>query len=219
MAGLPGAFDRYDVAGLQEALQCYDGMKRTDLRANFARFLSEIIPVAQDLGMRMCVHPDDPPRDILGLPRIVTTGDDIGWVMDQQDVQANGLTLCSGSLGANPQNDVPAIARRFADRIHFAHLRNVCVETDGSFQEATHLGGDTDMIAVLQVLLSEENRRKVDGRQDAVIPFRADHGHMMLDDHARAAHPGYPLIGRMCGLAELRGAIAALGHDGNRTTP
>lgn len=213
MAGLPGAFERYSIAGLRDALQSYNGMTRADLRANYARFLSEVIPAAEDLGIRMCVHPDDPPHDILGLPRIVTNGDDIGWVLEQQNCLANGLTLCSGSLGANPKNNVPEIARRFASRIHFAHLRNVRTEADGSFQEATHLGGDTDMIALLQVLLAEEKRRQAEGRKDAVIPFRADHGQMMLDDHARAAHPGYPLIGRMCGLAELRGAIAALNHE------
>ena len=212
MAGLPGAFERYSVAGLRNALQSYNGMTRADLRANYARFLSEIIPAAEDLDIRMCVHPDDPPRDILGLPRIVTSGDDIGWVLDRQKSMANGLTLCSGSLGAMPKNNVPEIAHRFASRIHFAHLRNVHNEADGSFQEATHLGGDTDMIALLQVLLAEEKRRQADGRTDAVIPFRADHGHMMLDDHTRAAHPGYPLIGRMCGLAELRGAITAINH-------
>jgi len=216
MAGLPGAYARYSIEGLRDALATYRGIGPAQLRANFARFLAEIIPAADDLGMRMCVHPDDPPRDILGLPRIVTDADDIGWVLDQQDSIANGLTLCSGSLGANPANDIPDIAHRFADRIHFAHLRNVHRDADGSFQEATHLGGDTDMVALIEVLLNEENRRRAEGRQDAEIPFRPDHGHVLLDDAAKDAHPGYSLIGRMCGLAELRGVIAALRHQDTR---
>ena len=127
MAGLPGAFDRYDIAGLREALTQYDGIDRATLRANYKRFLQEVVPAAQDLGMRLCVHPDDPPRDILGLPRIVSGHDDIAWIMRAVDTCENGLTLCSGSFGANRKNDVPAIAARFADRIHFAHLRNVLV--------------------------------------------------------------------------------------------
>lgn len=212
MAGLPGAYDRYDVGGLRDALRGYDGIDSEELRANYARFLAEVVPAAEDLGVRLCVHPDDPPRDILGLPRIVSNEDDIAWVLEQQESVANGLTLCSGSLGANPENDVPAIARRFADRIHFAHLRNVAKEPDGSFQEAAHLEGDTDMVALISALLSEEARRRDDGREDDTIPFRPDHGHELLSDIGRGTHPGYPVIGRMRGLAELRGVIAALSH-------
>ncbi len=202
MAGLPGAFDRYDVPALKAALARYDGIGRDDLRAHYRRFLSEVIPAATDLGLRFGVHPDDPPRDILGLPRIVSDAEDIAWIMDAADAPANGLTLCSGSLGANPANDVPAIARRFADRIPFAHLRNVRREADGSFEEAAHLDGDTDIVAVIRALL--------DAAQD--IPFRPDHGHDLLDDADRATFPGYPLIGRLRGLAELRGVIAGLRH-------
>lgn len=212
MAGLPGAYDRYDVDSLRVALAGYQGIGRSDLRANYARFLAEIIPAAWDLGMRMCVHPDDPPRDILGLPRIVSSGDDIAWVLAQQDSPAHGLTLCAGSLGANPANDVPAIAARFADKIHFAHLRNVAKEPDGSFEEAAHLDGDTDMVALIAVLLGEEKRRRIEGRSDATIPFRPDHGQELLNDAERDTHPGYPLIGRMRGLCELRGVIRALEH-------
>ena len=210
MAGLPGAYDRYDVAGLREGLRGYEGIDREALRANYRAFLRAVVPTAEELGMRLCVHPDDPPRDILGLPRIVTNADDIAWVLDAVDSPANGLTLCSGSLGANPANDVPAIARRFADRIHFAHLRNVAKEPDGSFTEAEHLGGDTDMVALVRALMGEERRRRAEGREDAVIPMRPDHGHELLDDEARETHPGYPLVGRMRGLAELRGVMAAL---------
>ncbi|MFK5978750.1 MAG: mannonate dehydratase [Rhizobiaceae bacterium] len=211
MAGLPGAFTRYSVEGLRTALKAYQGMKADDLRANYARFLGEIIPTADELGIRMCVHPDDPPRNILGLPRIVSNEEDIAWILQQQDCIANGLTLCSGSLGANPANNVPEIATRFATRIHFAHLRNVSKEEDGSFQEAAHLAGDTDMVALIKVLLAEENCRTLEGRDDVQIPFRPDHGHILLDDFNRDAHPGYSLIGRMCGLLELRGVIATLG--------
>ncbi|ACM37813.1 MULTISPECIES: mannonate dehydratase [Rhizobium/Agrobacterium group] len=212
MSGLPGAFDRYDISGLREALKRYHGISRDEIRANYARFLAEVIPTAEELGMRFCVHPDDPPRDILGLPRIVSCEDDIAWIMEQQPALANGLTLCAGSLGANPKNDVPAIAARFAERIHFAHLRNVAKEKDGSFQEAAHLDGDTDMVTLIAVLIAEERRRKADGRADFEIPFRPDHGHELLDDVSRGTHPGYPLVGRLRGLAELRGVIRALSH-------
>ncbi|MDQ0456147.1 mannonate dehydratase [Rhizobium paknamense] len=213
MSGLPGAFDRYDINGLREALKRYQGIGRAEIRANYARFLAEIIPTAEELGMRMCVHPDDPPRDILGLPRIVSCEEDIAWIMGQQDARSNGLTLCSGSLGANRRNDIPAIALRFADRVHFAHLRNVAKEADGSFQEAAHLDGDTDMVAVIAAILAEEKRRRDEGREDADIPFRPDHGHELLSDIGSGTHPGYPLIGRLRGLAELRGVIRALTHE------
>ena len=210
MSGLPGAFDRYDISGLKTALATYDGVGPEEIRANYKRFLEEVVPTAAELGMRLCVHPDDPPRDILGLPRVVSDGSDIAWIMGAVEEVANGLTLCSGSLGANPENDVPAIAARFADRIHFAHLRNVTKEPDGSFYEAAHLEGDTDMVALVQVLIDEEARRQSEGRADAVIPFRPDHGHEILTDIGREAVPGYPLIGRMRGLAELRGIATAL---------
>jgi mannonate dehydratase len=216
MSGLPGAYDRYDVASLRKALTLYDGLGHADLRANYKRFLQEVIPAAQDLGMRLCVHPDDPPRDILGLPRIVSNEEDIAWIMGAVDADANGLTLCSGSLGANPANDVPAIARRFADRIHFAHLRNVRKDPDGSFEEAAHLDGDTDMVALIAALLDEEKRRRNSGRADHVIPFRPDHGHELLSDAGAGTHPGYPIIGRLRGLAELRGVICALSHESVR---
>ena len=210
MAGLPGAFDRYDINGLRAQLALYDGIGRDEIRANYRRFLEEVIPTADELGLRLCVHPDDPPRDILGLPRVVSTAEDIDWIMTAVDSPANGLTLCTGSLGANPANDLPAIAARFADRIHFAHLRNVRKEADGSFEEAAHLDGDTDMVAVLRVLLAEETRRKAEGRSDWSIPFRPDHGHELGPDIGRGTFPGYPLVGRLRGLAELRGVIRAL---------
>jgi mannonate dehydratase len=210
MSGLPGAYDRYDIASLKVALQGYEGIDRATLRANYRRFLKEVIPTAEELGMRLCVHPDDPPRDLLGLPRIVSDAEGIAFALDAVPARANGLTLCSGSLGANPANDVPAIARRFADRIHFAHLRNVRKDPDGSFEEAAHLEGDTDMVALIDALLTEERRRTAEGRDDSIFPFRPDHGHELLSDIGRGTHPGYPLIGRLRGLAELRGVVAAL---------
>ena len=212
MSGLPGAFDRYDIAGLRHQLSLYDGIGRDEIRRNFKRFLDEVIPAAEDLGLRLCVHPDDPPRDILGLPRVVSNAEDIAWVLGAVDSPANGLTLCSGSLGANPANDVPAIARRFADRIHFAHLRNVRKDPDGSFEEAAHLEGDTNMADLIAALLEEETRRAETGRSDCQIPFRPDHGHEIADDLGRGTFPGYPLVGRLRGLAELRGVIKGLSH-------
>jgi mannonate dehydratase len=210
MAGLPGAYDRYDVPGLRAMLDRYKDIDAAALRENLARFLREVIPTAEEVGIRMCIHPDDPPRPLMGLPRIVSNADDIAFILGAVDSPANGLTLCSGSLGANPVNDVPAIAKRFADRIWFAHLRNVAKDPDGSFMEADHLGGDTDMVALVTVLLDEQKRRKDAGETHWRIPMRPDHGHELLDDVGRPTHPGYPIIGRMRGLAELRGVMQAV---------
>jgi mannonate dehydratase len=212
MAGLPGAYDRYDVPSLRTMLARYDGIDAAALQANLRRFLEAVIPTAAELGVNLCIHPDDPPRPLFGLPRIVSTADQIAAILAMVDHPANGLTLCSGSLGAHPDNDVPAIARRFADRIWFAHLRNVAKDPDGSFMEAEHLGGDTDMVALVEALLAEERRRKAAGRDDWEIPMRPDHGHEILDDIGRGGFPGYPAIGRLRGLAELRGVMAALEH-------
>jgi mannonate dehydratase len=210
MAGLPGAYDRYDVPGLKRMLERYRGMSHEGLRANLKRFLEAVIPTAEKVGIRMCIHPDDPPRPLFGLPRICSDEDDIAFILSAVDSPANGLTLCSGSLGANPRNDVPAIARRFADRIWFAHLRNVAKDPDGSFMEAEHLGGDTDMVALIEVLLAEEQRRKAAGLPHWRIPMRPDHGHALLDDVGKGSFPGYPAVGRLRGLAELRGVMTAL---------
>ncbi len=204
MAGLPGAVDRYDIAGLKTVLNSYAGLTHDDLRSNLNRFLSEVIPTATELGINMCIHPDDPPRDILGLPRIASTADDIAWIMQAVDTPANGLTLCTGSLGSHPNNDLPAIAHAFASRIHFVHLRNVTKQPDGSFTESAHLDGDVDLVAVIDELSKAEAKHGVD------LPFRADHGHALLTDSQREFQPGYTLIGRLRGLSELRGVIAAL---------
>ncbi|MCB5175140.1 mannonate dehydratase [Microvirga lenta] len=210
MAGLPGAFDRYDIPGLRRVLERYKDVDTGQLRENLATFLREIIPVAEEVGIRMCIHPDDPPRSLMGLPRIVSNEDDLGFILSVINSPANGLTLCSGSLGASASNDVPAIAKRFADRIWFAHLRNVSKEPDGSFMEADHLGGDTDMVAVVIALLEEQKRRLEAGVPYWRIPMRPDHGHELLDDVGKPTHPGYPAIGRLKGLAELRGVMTAV---------
>jgi len=207
MAGLPGAYDRYDIPGLRRMLDRYREIDKTRLRDNLARFLREVIPVAEEAGIRMCIHPDDPPRPLMGLPRIVSNEEDLAFIVGAIESPANGITLCSGSLGAGPANDVPAIARRFARHIFFAHLRNVAKEPDGSFMEADHLGGDTDMVAVVTALLEEQKRRKDAGDPKWRIPMRPDHGHELLDDVGKRTHPGYPAIGRLKGLAELRGVM------------
>ena len=210
MAGLPGAYDRYDVPGLRRMLDRYADITADDLRENLARFLREVVPAAEAAGVRLCIHPDDPPRPLFGLPRIVSNQDDIDFVLGAVDRFANGLTLCTGSLGAGAGNDLPAMARRFASRTHFVHLRNVSKEPDGSFMEADHLGGDVDIVAVMSAMLHEQTRRRDAGDPHWRLPFRPDHGHELLDDKQRKTHPGYPLIGRMRGLAELRGVMVAL---------
>ncbi len=210
MAGLPGAYERYDVPGLKKILARYSGVTRDQLRANYARFLKEVIPTCEETGVRMCVHPDDPPRPLFGLPRIVSNADDIDFILKAYDSPANGVTFCTGSLTAGAQNDVPAMAKRYASRTHFAHLRNVAKEPDGSFMEADHLGGDTDMVAVVTALLNEQKARKDRGDPNWRIPFRPDHGHELLDDVGKATHPGYPAIGRLRGLAEIRGVMTAV---------
>lgn len=210
MAGLPGAFDRYDIPGLRRMLALYGEITHADLRANLARFLRAIIPTAQEVGISMAIHPDDPPRPVFGLPRIVSNADDLQFILDAIPSPSNALTFCTGSLGAGVSNDVPALARRFAAHVEFAHLRNVAKEPDGSFMEAEHLGGDTDMVAVIDTLLAEQTRRQAAGRPDWRIPLRPDHGHELLDDVGKGTHPGYPAIGRLKGLAELRGVMTAL---------
>jgi mannonate dehydratase len=210
MAGLPGAFDRYDIPGLHRMLDRYRDITAEGLHAHLAAFLREVIPLAEELGIRFAIHPDDPPRPLFGLPRIVSTEEDIAAVLAACPSVANGLTLCSGSLGAGPANDPVGIAARFAGSIHFAHLRNVAKEADGSFTEADHLDGDTDMVALVSVLLDEQERRRNAGDSAWRIPFRPDHGHELLDDVGKGSFPGYSVIGRLKGLAELRGVIRAV---------
>lgn len=211
--GLPGAAENFSLEDVRAHLAEYDSISEDRLRRNLLDFLTEIIPTAERLGLRLCCHPDDPPVPLLGLPRIMSTEAHYKALVEGVDSPANGITLCSGSLGARPDNDLPGMMERLGDRVHFLHLRNVTRETNdlrGSFHEAEHLGGDTDMVALIEAALREEARRRAAGRADWSIPFRPDHGQDILDDHGRKAQPGYPLIGRLKGLAELRGIVAAL---------
>jgi mannonate dehydratase len=216
-AGLPGAADGWTLDGLRGQLALYDGLPAERLRAHLVDFLAEVVPTAETLGIRLCCHPDDPPFPLLGLPRIVSTEADYRVFLDAVPSPANGVTLCSGSLGVRPDNNLPGMAERLGPRIHFVHLRNVRREAmaDGlrtSFHEDEHLNGATDMVATIGALLKEEARRRTEGRADAEIPFRPDHGQDILDDIGRGGQPGYPAIGRLKGLAELRGIMTALTH-------
>jgi mannonate dehydratase len=210
MAGLPGAFDRYDIPGLRRMLDRYKEIGAEGLRSHLVAFMKQILPLAEELGMRFAIHPDDPPRSLMGLPRIVSTEGDIAQLFAACPSPANGLTLCTGSLGAGASNDVAAIARAFAERTYFVHLRNVRKEADGSFTEADHLGGDTDMVDVVEVVLAEQARRRDAGVAEWRIPFRPDHGHELLDDIGKGSFPGYSAIGRLKGLAEIRGVMTAV---------
>ncbi|RYH09228.1 mannonate dehydratase [Tropicimonas sp. IMCC6043] len=215
--GLPGSAETFSLEDVRRHLAEYAAVDADRLRRHMADFLEQVAPVAQDLGLRLCCHPDDPPVPLLGLPRIMSTEADYRWLVEAVDLPANGITLCSGSLGARPDNDLPGMMQRLGDRVHFLHLRNVKRETSGirgDFHEAEHLGGDTDMVALIKAALAEEARRRDAGRADWSIPFRPDHGQDILDDQKRKAQPGYPAIGRLKGLAELRGIIAAATHRG-----
>jgi mannonate dehydratase len=206
-AGLPGTTSEpVDVAGMREKLAQYGGIDAPRLRRHLIEFLERVAPAAEAAGVKLTLHPDDPPRPLFGLPRVASSAEDYQALFDAVPVAANGMCFCTGSLGASPANDLVAIARRFAARIHFAHLRSVRREADGSFYESDHLDGAFDMIAVLRALLAEDRRRG----EAAGIPFRPDHGHQMLDDLGKKTNPGYSAIGRLKGLAELRGAIRAL---------
>ncbi|MDW3182567.1 mannonate dehydratase [Roseobacter sp.] len=213
--GLPGAAESFSLDEVRQHIAEYNSISEDRLRAHFIDFLSEVTPLAEDLGLRLCCHPDDPPVPLLGLPRIMSTEPHYAAVLNAVDLSANGITLCSGSLGARPDNDLLGMMERWGPRVHFLHLRNVKRETTdvrGSFFEDEHLAGDTDMVALIAVALREQARRKAEGRADWSIPFRPDHGQDILDDLGRKAQPGYPSIGRLKGLAELRGVIASLQH-------
>lgn len=210
IAGLPGSDFTHDRTGMHRLLAAYEGIGPAELRASLVAFLKEVAPVAEEVGARLCIHPDDPPFSLFGLPRVVSTAEDARAVLAAVDTPANGLTFCVGSYGARADNDLVAMVREFGPRIHFAHLRNVKREEDGSFYEDDHLAGSSDMIAIVAALLDEERRRRAEGRADAVIPMRPDHGHLMLDDVGKKTNPGYSCIGRLRGLAELRGVMMAL---------
>jgi len=210
IAGLSASESSYDRESMRAAIAAYDGMTEGDLRAHLVEFLREVAPVAEELGLALAIHPDDPPFSLYGLPRVVSTAEDLRAILAGYDAPANGLTFCVGSLGSRGDNDLMAMAQEFGPRIHFLHLRQVRREADGSFHEAEHLSGSSDMVGVIRVMLEEERRRIAEGRSDWEIPMRPDHGQQLGDDIGKAGNAGYSFVGRLKGLAELRGAIRGL---------
>ena len=204
---LPARDFTYDRQSFKRALAAYKDVTVEDLRLNLIAFAREIAAVAEEQGARLAIHPDDPAFPIFGLPRVMSTAEDVRKLFAAVPSEACGLTLCAGSFGSNAENDLVAMAREFGPRIHFAHLRNVKREADGSFFEADHLAGETDMVRLVATLMSEEERRQSEGRADAQIPMRPDHGHLLGDDGQKRVNPGYSFIGRLKGLAELRGVM------------
>ena len=214
--GLPGSKESLTLNDIRAHLEEYENISADKLRHHFIDFLEEVVPVAEKYNVRLCCHPDDPPFPLLGLPRIMSTEEDYHTILEAVDPKANGIALCAGSLGARPDNDLPQMVKRFGDRLHFVHLRNVKRESPGipgSFHESEHLKGDIDMVELAEAILREEKRRFQQERNDWNIPIRPDHGIDILDDLTRSGQPGYPTIGRLKGLAELRGVIMALSHE------
>lgn len=204
IAGLPGAEERYSLNAFRQHLEAYKGMQAEDLRQNLFAFLEEIAPVAEEVGIQLTIHPDDPPFPLLGLPRIVSTLSDLAALFNRVPFSSNGLCYCVGSLGARSDNDLLEMIRQFADRIHFLHIRNVQLEADGSFYEADPIGGSANMAAILDALIKNSQQRK------RPIPLRPDHGHRLLSDLNVDTNPGYTAVGRLKGLAEIRGLIEGL---------
>ncbi len=216
LLGLPGSEEAFDLAVFQDLLDEYSSIGDQELRENLYYFIKEVAPTASQLGINLCIHPDDPPRPLLGLPRVVSTESDLAQLMEAANVRANGITFCTGSLGVREDNDLTKIIERFGDRIHFVHLRTTRREPGTrNFHEAPHLDGDVDMYAVVKALLKEEEGRcgaprGEKGEKDARLPMRPDHGFQMLDDLDKKTYPGYSGIGRLKALAELRGLEMAI---------
>lgn len=211
LLGLPGSMEAFHLETFQGLLNNYKHIGENELRENLHYFIAQVAPYAQELGINLCIHPDDPPFPLLGLPRVVSTEEDLDKLMAASTYRANGITFCTGSLGVRSDNDLPKMARKFADRIHFVHLRTTKRETEFDtlvFHEAAHLVGDVDMYGVISEILKEEKHRT--GLVDAQIPMRPDHGHQMLDDLQKSTYPGYSAIGRLKGLAEIRGMELAI---------
>jgi len=203
--GLPGSMQTYSLEEFQQHLNLYSGIDRAKLKQHLSYFLNEVVPVAEECGVKMAIHPDDPPWNLLGLPRIVSTVDDLHEVVNMIKSPSNGITLCTGSLGAGHFNDLPSIARELAPNIHFTHLRNLTRDAGLNFQEDTFFDGDVDMIGVVKELVAEGFRRENETGEKCLLPVRPDHGHQMLDDIGKENYPGYSLYGRMKNLAEIKG--------------
>ncbi len=210
IAGLPGGEGSHDREGIRVAIDEFIQLGTEGMRANLVAFLEAVVPVAEEARVRLCIHPDDPPFSLFGLPRVVSTADDARTLLAAVPSPSNGLTLCAGSFGARGDNDLIGMVQEFGPDIHFVHLRNVKREADGSFFEAEHLDGDNDMVGLISALLDEEERRQTEGRSDR-IPMRPDHGHALGDEIGKpGVNPGYSFGGRLKGLAELRGVMHAL---------
>ncbi|CAN5192918.1 mannonate dehydratase [soil metagenome] len=205
LAGLPGSEEGYTLGQFRKILKTYEGITASDLQYNLKFFLKKIVPVAEAAGIRLAIHPDDPAFSLFGLPRVVSTEQDIAGVIGTNESFYNGWTLCTGSFGSNPVNDLAGMVKRLGHHINFVHLRNIKIENHRTFHEADHLDGDINMVAVMKELLSEMDRRNQANRSDIQLPMRPDHGHNMLTELTGNNFPGYSCIGRLRGLAELRG--------------